>query len=192
MPLRTKEKRHRLGEETAMRRKRIGILGGTFNPPHFGHERCARKAGELYLLDKVVFIPCGEPPHRSTVNLAPKHQRLHMTLLATDHNPGLEVNDLEIHRPGPSYMVDTLRLLRKEYDKDTDLFFILGADAVSGIMSWRGCNNIFNLANFVVMPRHLNAISSTHIRDLRSKDQSIGSLTNMKVVAYIEANGLYR
>jgi nicotinate-nucleotide adenylyltransferase len=130
---------------------RIGILGGTFDPVHFGHLRPALDVAEHLNLDHVRLIPCSVPPHR-TQPQATAQQRLTMLQLAIKNNSRFVVDDREIQREGPSYTVDTLKSLRTEFP-DTALYLILGTDAFLGLQSWHLWSQIIELAHIVVMQR---------------------------------------
>lgn len=129
----------------------IGILGGTFDPIHYGHLRTALDVQQALLLDEVRFIPCGEPPHRNKP-LAESLQRLSMVRAAIAGQAKFTVDDREIRRKGPSYMVETLASLKQDF-KDKSLCLILGTDAFNGLDQWHQWQQIFDFANIVVMRR---------------------------------------
>lgn len=129
----------------------IGILGGTFDPIHYGHLRTALDVQQHLSLDEVRFIPCGEPPHRISPVAEPL-QRLAMVRAAIAGQVKFTVDDREIRRDGPSYMVDTLISLKKDF-KSESLCLILGTDAFNGLEQWYQWQQIFDLANIVVMRR---------------------------------------
>lgn len=129
----------------------IGILGGTFDPIHFGHLRTALDVQESLSLDEVRFIPCGEPPHRMKPVAEPL-QRLAMVRAAIAGQKYFTVDDREISRTGPSYMVDTLASLKQDFQSES-LCLLLGTDAFNGLEQWHQWNDIFDLANIVVMQR---------------------------------------
>jgi nicotinate-nucleotide adenylyltransferase len=130
---------------------KIGILGGTFDPVHFGHLRPALDVAEQLNLDHVRLIPCSVPPHR-TPPQATAQQRLTMLQLAIKNKSQFTVDDCELQRDGPSYSVDTLKSLRDEFP-DTALYLILGTDAFLGLQSWHQWEQIIELAHIVVMQR---------------------------------------
>src|SRR6186713_3339341 len=115
-------------------RPRIGVMGGTFDPIHHGHLVAASEVAQSYGLDEVVFVPTGEPTYKSVVT--PAEHRYLMTVIATASNPRFTVSRVDIDREGPTYTVDTLSDLKKQYP-DADLFFITGADALEQILSWK-------------------------------------------------------
>ncbi len=130
---------------------KIGILGGTFNPPHLAHLRLAEEVATSYRLTRVVFIPCHIPPHKTSIDIAPAADRLQMTLLACENNPLFEVSDMEIAASGPSYTVNTLETFSKK--KGCETFFILGTDSLRDISSWKDYERLFSLAHFIVVNR---------------------------------------
>ena len=129
----------------------IGVYGGTFDPIHFGHLRPALDVYEAAKLDEVRFIPCGQPAHRD-IPLTDAQHRLAMLRIAIARQPAFKVDEREIHRKGPSYMVDTLRELRQECGA-TPLCLIIGFDAFLGLDSWHEWEMIPNLANIIVTRR---------------------------------------
>ena len=129
----------------------IGILGGTFDPIHYGHLRTALDVQQCCELDEVRFIPCGEPAHRNTP-IAEPLQRLAMVRAAVTGQDKFTVDDREIRRKGPSYMVDTLASLKNDF-KSESLSLILGTDAFNGLEQWHKWQTIFELANIIVMRR---------------------------------------
>jgi len=129
----------------------IGILGGTFDPIHYGHLRTALDVQQRLALDEVRFIPCGEPPHR-VAPIAEPLQRLAMVRAAIAGQDRFVADDRELRRDGPSYMVDTLSSLKNDF-KDESLCLILGTDAFNGLAQWHQWQKIFDLANIVVMKR---------------------------------------
>lgn len=128
-----------------------GIFGGTFDPVHLGHLRAALEVREALALDSVRFVPCGIPPHRVTPH-ASARQRVAMLRAALDGEPAFRLDDREIRRPGPSYMVDTLESLRTELGR-APLCLILGMDAFLGLPSWHRWKSLSELAHIAVMHR---------------------------------------
>lgn len=133
--------------------KRIGILGGTFNPVHIGHLAIAQTALEKCRLDKVIFVPSFRPPHKNITNLAPARARFQMTALAVKNNPLFEVSDFEIKRKKRSYTVETLKHFCTLYPKGTKLFFIIGGDSFPDLGSWKSIDDIGKMTTFVVVNR---------------------------------------
>jgi nicotinate-nucleotide adenylyltransferase len=130
---------------------RIGILGGTFDPIHLGHLAAAQAAMECAHLDRVVFIPSAQPPHRGPAR-ATATDRLAMSRLAIDGDPRYEVSDVEIKRGGPSYTVDTLEELHRSFPND-QLFLILGWDAARLFRTWHEPDRVGSLASVVIVDR---------------------------------------
>ena len=130
----------------------LGVLGSAFNPPHLGHLALAQEA--LWQLDlaKVVFVPTGEAPHKRIVDDPGREQRLAMTRLAASDDPRFEVSTVEVERDGPSYAYETLEVLA-EQRADTELVFVMGADAAVGLESWRRPERVAELARLAVARR---------------------------------------
>jgi nicotinate-nucleotide adenylyltransferase len=120
-----------------LRTKRIGVMGGTFDPIHYGHLFAAEESRNVFQLDEVVFVPTGNPPHKEEGPNLPAEDRYRMTVMATAGNPTFRVSRVETDREGLSYTLDTLRELRGEYGKNTVMYFITGADAILEIMTWK-------------------------------------------------------
>lgn len=130
---------------------KIGVFGGTFNPIHMCHLQVAARVRELVGLERVIFVPAAEPPHKSA-DLAPAHHRLEMTRLAVAGWPGFEVDDLELTRPGPSYSADTMEEFRRRYP-DADLYFLLGVDMFRELSTWRDPHRLLAACRLVVIAR---------------------------------------
>ena len=192
------------------KRRRIGIMGGTFDPVHHGHLVAASEVADRFALDEVVFVPTGEPWQKGDVS--PAEDRYLMTVIATASNPRFHVSRADIDRDGPTYTVDTLTDLRAVYGPTTDLFFITGADALARILSWKNAHEIFSLAHligvtrpgFVLSDDHLPddtvslvevpamAISSSDCRVRVAADKPVWYLVPDGVVQYIAKRHLYR
>ena len=130
----------------------IGVFGGTFDPIHFGHLRLAEEMADALDLDRVLFIPAGQPPHREMPRTAASH-RLEMVRRAIAGNPRFVADVREVRRPDPSYTVDTLIALRAEVGKAQPLWLLLGADAFLGLPGWHDWRRLFDLANIAVAAR---------------------------------------
>ena len=130
---------------------RVGLLGGTFDPIHFGHLAAADAAIDCADLDHVVFIPAAQPPHRPPAVATPE-QRLEMCRLGIEGEPQFEVSDIELKREGPSYSVDTLKEMRR-VQPDAELFLILGWDAARLFSTWHKPNEVSELAMILVVAR---------------------------------------
>jgi nicotinate-nucleotide adenylyltransferase len=132
---------------------RLGLLGGTFNPVHYGHLAMARQVRMALDFDRILFIPTGDPPHKSSQDLASARDRYEMVRLAIASESDLAISDIELQRTGKSYTIDTVRHLRQEYGSGTDLFFLIGLDAFLEFPTWREPNALLELCSFVVMNR---------------------------------------
>lgn len=132
---------------------RLGILGGTFDPVHYGHLRFAEEARELFSLDGVVFVPVGIPPHKEATRIASAEQRLKMVELAIKGNHLFCVSDIEIKKPWMSYSVDTIKEIKKEFSPEVELYFLVGHDAFQEIGSWKDYQELLTLCHFVVATR---------------------------------------
>jgi len=193
--------------------RRIGIMGGTFDPIHHGHLVAASEVASRFLLDEVVFVPTGQPWQKADYEVSAAEDRYLMTVIATASNPRFQVSRVDVDRAGPTYTVDTLRDLRAVYGPKVDLFFITGADALDRILSWKDADQIFDLAHLVAVTRpgfvltdaHLPAesavslvqvpamaISSTDCRRRVAEGQPVWYLVPDGVVQYIAKRQLYR
>jgi nicotinate-nucleotide adenylyltransferase len=194
-------------------RRRIGVMGGTFDPIHHGHLVAASEVQAWFDLDEVVFVPTGEPWQKSGREVSAPEDRYLMTVIATASNPRFSVSRVDIDRGGPTYTIDTLRDLGASRP-DTDFFFITGADALAQILTWRDADGVFELAHFVGCTRPGTtiddatvdrlpggkvtlievpalAISSTECRARASKGDPVWYLVPDGVVQYIAKRGLY-
>ena len=150
------------GRGDGSRPRKLGILGGSFNPIHNGHLAMADAARAAHGLDRVLFVPAGRPPHKGA-DLAPAEDRLEMVRLALEGREGLEPSAIEVARPGTSYTytVDTLEELRRLHP-EAELFFILGEDSIPELPGWRSAPRILELARIVAVNR---AGSRAHFRE---------------------------
>jgi nicotinate-nucleotide adenylyltransferase len=197
---------------------RLGIMGGTFDPVHFGHLVAAEEALVQFNLDKVVFMPTGRPVRKTHRHVSSAEDRYLMTVIATASNPDFEVSRLEIDRPGATYTIDTILQLREIHGPRAELFFISGADAVREILTWKDADRIAEMCTFIAATRPgfdaeigslesregvpaprveamevpALAISSSDIRARVSARRPVRYLLPEAVAAYIEKNGLYR
>ena len=129
--------------------RRLGVMGGTFDPIHHGHLVAASEVAHVFDLDEVVFVPTGEPWQKDHRKVSSSEDRYLMTVIATASNPRFSVSRVDIDRPGPTYTIDTLRELRALRGEQTEFFFITGADALSSILTWHDWAELFELAKFV-------------------------------------------
>lgn len=136
-----------------LRYKRIGVMGGTFDPIHHGHLVTAEEAWKQFQLDLVLFVPSGHPPHKEDRESLDAESRYLMTVIATADNPHFQVSRMEIDRPGPSYTIDTVRELHRVYGKNTQIFFITGADAILEILTWKEPEKVLQECTFIAATR---------------------------------------
>src|ERR1044072_8130149 len=193
-----------------MSSRRVGIMGGTFDPVHHGHLVAASEGQARFDLDEVIFVPTGQPWQKSHREVSAAEDRYLMTVIATASNPRFSVSRVDIDRHGKTYTVDTLSDLRAAHPA-AELYFITGADALEQILSWRQAEELFALAHFVGVTRpgyrldvdHLPsgsvslgdvaalAISSTHCRARVAAGQPVWYLVPDGVVQYISKRDLY-
>jgi len=185
---------------------KIGILGGTFNPPHIGHVILAQEVYQKLGLDRIFFIPTNLPPHKESHNVDAGH-RLAMTKLATKADAHFEVLDLEIKRGGVSYTIDTVRELKAKYRGST-FYLIVGSDLANDFPTWKYFEDLRRAVKIVVAKRRAYplehderfiklsivqmGISSSYIRTLIKKRFSVKYLVTDEVAAYIEKHKLYK
>jgi nicotinate-nucleotide adenylyltransferase len=131
----------------------IGLFGGTFNPIHHCHLTIATRVRERLPLDRILFVPTGDPPHKPQDSLAPALHRLEMVRLATASDPLFSVSDVEVRKPTKSYSFETVRTLREHYGPDVELSFIIGLDAFLEFPSWRQAPELLRACRFVVVSR---------------------------------------
>ena len=132
---------------------RIGILGGTFDPPHIGHLVIAEEAREKLALAKVYFVPAREPPHKKGEPVSPLEDRVAMLRLALDDHHFFVLSLIEAHRPGPSYTVDTVRQLLDEFPPATELYFVMGMDSLAALPTWHDPDGLIALCKLAVLRR---------------------------------------
>ena len=197
---------------------RLGVLGGTFDPPHVGHLILAEEARTRLQLEKVLFVPAGDPWRKASQEITPAEHRLAMVRLMLASDPYFEVSTLEVERQGPSYTVDTLEALHQQCGPGLELYFILGEDALHDLPNWKEPARIVSLAWLAVVPRppergwtsaDLEAaapglsqrvvrlpmltidISSTALRERARAGLSLRYLVPLGVEEYIRRHGLY-
>ncbi len=189
-------------------KRRIGVMGGTFDPIHNGHLVAASEVASALSLEEVLFVPTGKPWQKQEVSSA--EDRYLMTVVATASNPQFKVSRVDIDRPGITYTVDTLTELKEQFP-DADLFFISGADAIAQIIAWKDVDAVWDLAHFVAvsrpghklkLPKAPNgaiselevpalSISSTDVRKRVGEGKPIWYLVPDGVVQYISKHHLY-
>jgi nicotinate-nucleotide adenylyltransferase len=133
--------------------QRIGLYGGSFDPIHFGHLISARAIAEQLGLQKIILIPAARPPHKKDRSLSPAQDRLQMTRLAVNGDELFDVSDVELHRDGPSYSIDTVMELREALPLDVQLFWIIGADTLPELRTWHRANELVQVVQFVTAAR---------------------------------------
>jgi len=201
--------------------RRLGLLGGSFDPIHFGHLITARAVAERMNLDRVLFIPAPMPPHKRGNKLTSVEHRLAMIRLAIDGDPLFEASDIETRRPGPSFTIDTIAALRAELGDSAELFWIIGADSLPELATWHRVADLVAAVRIVAASRpgwsapDLSAleraigrpaldrlladrcptpeidISATNIRERIGMGRSVRYLTTNAVMTYIQQNHLY-
>ena len=210
---------YRQDERISKLMKKVGIMGGTFNPVHYGHLFLAESAYEQLGLDKILFIPTKNPPHKVIPGKITQEQRVRMLLLAIRDNPHFELSLVELEREGVTYTADTLAILTEE-NPDTEYYFIAGADSLMQLHTWRSPEKIFKLCTLAVAGRDdlekeclirranelkeaFNAriifidmpairISSSEIRARVAAGRSIKYYVHDDVIKDIEENRLYK
>ena len=130
-----------------------GVLGGTFDPIHLGHLRCAEEIREIFDLERIIFIPASRPPHKREVCITSFYHREAMIRLAIEGNPAFSFSDVENRREDRSFSVETINYFLKRYSEDMELYFILGQDAFCQIQTWKNWEELLLSCNFVVMKR---------------------------------------
>ena len=199
--------------------KKVGILGGTFNPPHLAHLDVARKVHSEFMLDLILLLPNGNPPHKQDMFIASKFHREQMLEIFTKKYPFLHVCPIELRRKGYIYTVDSLELLKKELGPEVDLYYIIGTDTLFELESWKDFLKVFSLTDFICVMRPGDSpanvqrkleyfkstygkiirisrykgldISSTLIRERIAQKQSIHGLVPEEVEEYLVKNDVY-
>lgn len=202
------------------RLNKIGIMGGTFNPIHNGHLAIAEDVRNSFGLDRVLFIPSGQPPHKPDSEVIDAERRFEMVRRAVAGFGYFEASRLEVDRNGPTYTVNTLSELKKHYGNGTSLYFIIGADVIPELTTWKDFRRVFEMCAFIAvlrpgydragfgdgieqMKREYGAliyevsvrqidVSSTQIRERCGRGEPIDGLVPAEVEKYILAEGLYR
>lgn len=186
--------------------RRIGILGGTFDPPHCGHLVIANEVLDKLGLEEIWFMPNKEPPHKEKTELVSDEDRLKLIHLAIDDHPRFRLETIELDRTGPSYTYDTMKLLKERYP-DVEFYFIIGADMIEYLPKWYKISELIRLVNFVGVGRPCFemetpypiiyadvpefAVSSSMIRERIKNGRTIRYLVPESVRRYIEEKKLY-
>lgn len=193
---------------------RIAIMGGTFDPIHNAHLAAAQAVYEELQMDRILFIPSGDPPHKPACSVTSAEDRYQMVRAAIADNPAFDVSRMEIDRPGRTYSIDTVQELRGKLPKDTKLYFILGADAFHDLWKWHRADEFRYACAFIAVTRpgypafdHLSDwysgveyqaltipsvdLSSTMLRERVGRGQSIRYLVPEAVRKYMEEHHLY-
>jgi nicotinate-nucleotide adenylyltransferase len=198
---------------------KIGLMGGTFDPPHLGHLAVAEEARRQLDMAEVIFIPAGNPYFKAAALISPAEHRINMLKLALADKPYFKISLLEIERPGPSYAVDTVSRIKEQSNPDDELFFIMGWDSLMTLYRWQEPERLISLCRLVAAPRPgyprpdlavieenlpgisqralvmdkpLIDISATNIRDRVRQGLPINHLAPAEVASYIREHGLYR
>ena len=198
---------------------KLGILGGTFDPIHLGHLIIAEEAISSLGLDRVLFVPAGDPWMKADTTIAPRQHRLAMVVAAVGDNQKFKVSPSELERFGPSYTVETLEEFGEDYGLQTELFFIIGADALKDFGKWHEPERVLELCMLAVVGRPSHealdlspletilpgigervalvddvaiGVSATDIRERVAEGRSIKYLVPPIVEAYIQEHGLYK
>ena len=200
--------------------RRVGLMGGTFDPIHYGHLVVAEEVRAALELAEMVFIPSRQPPHKEEGTVSPSHHRLAMLELAIASNPHFSISRVELDRPGPSYTVETLRLLREEWGRKTALYFVIGWDSLAELVTWHDPAGILEQLTYLVavhrpgyqvapgkylgeqapgieqrlltVPAPQLDISATDLRLRVAEGRPIKYQTPEAVERYIAQHGLYR
>lgn len=206
-------------EATAAAGRRIGILGGTFDPPHVGHLWLGSLAADAMQLHRVLFMPAAQPPHKQRRRISGATDRLLMTRMAIGSDPLFELSAIEMERPGPSFTIDSVRQLQAAHGDETQLYLVMAADSLQQIDTWRQPDELLELVEWIVGPRpavsfpdreHLRRrfgaaakrihlldgpsldVSSSEIRQRVAAGRTIRYLVPRSVEELIVDRGLYR
>ena len=202
------------------RNKKIGILGGTFNPPHNGHYYLAKKALEEFSLDEVLLLPVGLPPHKMQDPVLGRELRRRMVELLAEMDPRFRLCTMELERDGYTYTIDTLRAMRRQLGPGTELYYIIGTDTLFELPTWKEYEQVFSYTTFLCFPRpgdsiarvrrqiayyqekfqktvllsrHLGPeISSTEIREMFVNGEPLDGLVPDAILEFMEKNHVFR
>lgn len=167
-----------------MKRKAIGIMGGTFDPIHYGHLVTAEAVRVAFDLETVFFVPSGRPPHKEEKEVSSKESRYLMTVLAVTSNKDFKVSRAEIERPGKSYAYDTVKYFKDLYP-DKDIYFITGADAIKEILNWHKVNILLDNCYFVAATR-----PGYDLDELKAKELNVLPSEKLEKIFTIEVTAM--
>lgn len=186
--------------------KKVGILGGTFDPPHLGHLIIANEVLHAHRLNEVWFMPNQEPPHKNKTNAIKDEDRVKLLKLATEGHPHFKIELIELERKGPSYTFDTMKILTENHP-DSQFYFIIGADMIEYLPKWKNINQLVDIVQFIGVSRPSYShesnypilyaevpemgISSSLIRSRIKENKTIRYLVPEAVRSYIKENHLY-
>lgn len=191
---------------------KIAVMGGTFNPIHYGHLISAEQVRDGLGYDKILFVPSARPPHKSQPDMVSAEHRFQMVLIATEDNPTFEVSSIELDREGPSYTIQTIKALRNRYDTATELAWIIGADSLIEYKIWKDFDGVLEQCTMIattrpnydmqLVPSEIRNrvktykitgidISATEIRNRIRNIRSIQYLVPDSVAEYINQHKLY-
>lgn len=198
--------------QNTLRRVKIGFLGGSFDPVHFGHLMAAQDAYEQHRLDRLVFVPAAQAPLKPNDVQSSAEDRLAMLRSSVEWDRRFEISDFELRRGGVSYTIDSARHFRSMYPND-ELYWIVGGDQLPKLHMWKDINELVTLVQFIFLERpgypvkaqptiaglklwrcdgHLLAVSSTELRDRTRRGLSLDYFVPHKAIVYIQEHGLYR
>jgi nicotinate-nucleotide adenylyltransferase len=191
---------------------KIGFLGGSFDPIHFGHLMAAQDAYEQHKLDRLIIVPAAQAPLKQSDSQSTAEERLAMVRAATEWDTRFEVSDVELRRGGVSFTIDSARHFRSLYPND-ELYWVIGGDQLPQLHLWKDIGELAKIVEFIFLERpgypvkattsipglklhrcdgHLLAISSTELRDRTRRSLSLDYFVPHKAIVYIRSNGLYR
>lgn len=195
-----------------MRPVKIGFLGGSFDPVHFGHLLAAQDAFEQYKLDRLIFVPAAQAPLKPNDVQSSSEDRLAMLRAAIEWDRRFEISDMELRRGGVSYTIDSVRQFRAQYPND-DLYWVIGGDQLPKLHLWKDINELAKLVEFIFLERpgypvksspgipglrlhrcdgHLLGVSSTELRERTRRSLSLDYFVPHKAIIYIQEHSLYR
>jgi len=176
--------------------KRIGIVGGTFDPVHLGHIMMAISLKEAHHLDHLIFLPAGQNPQKIGRQTASKEHRLKMLKIALKGVPDVSIDTTDLDRDGPSYMIDTVAILKKKYPK-AQFFLLIGEDLVPQLSSWKSADKLLEQVTVLTASREVKKktplfdVSATDIRKRLQAGKYVGHLLDKAVLRYIQKHGVY-